>query len=108
MWAQRQPPIESAAAAVAGLSLAASPGDARADVVGVHPGDERDADPLRTGRLALAMVRAGTEARRVHRRHHAERALEALGLALREERKLTDLRGREEHRRGVRAGGDAG
>ena len=51
--------------------------------VAVHLCDELDADLLRTGRLALAVVRAVAEPLGVHCRDHRPHALGPFGLALR-------------------------
>ena len=95
-------------------SPAARPRARRASVtvarseVAVHPRDDVDADLLRARRLALAEVRAVAEALGVHLRDHRERTAVALGLALRQEAEVRDLRGGEQHRRAVRARRDAG
>src|SRR5262245_46616442 len=88
-------------ARVAAPRAVATVAQAGADVVTVHAGDELQADLLRADRLALAVVRAGPEAGLVHRGHHAQHALVALRLALREQAQVRDLGGREEHGRGV-------
>src|SRR5512133_443456 len=78
------------------------------DEVRVHAGDRIDADLLWARLLALAEPGAAAEELGVHLRDHAERAAIPLGLPLREEAQVGDLRGREERRRAVGTGRDAG
>lgn len=70
--------------------------------------NELDRDVLRAGRLAFTNVRASAEALIVMLTNHVECAGGALGLALREESKVNNLRGCEEHAGAVRAGRYAG
>ena len=77
------------------------------DVVAVHARDERDADLLGARGLALVVVRAPAEAEVLVLLHHLEDARGSLGLALRQEAEVADLRAHEEARARVRAGGDA-
>ena len=76
--------------------------------IAVHPADEFERYLLRTHYRALAMIRAAAEALVRHRGDHAESPLIALGLTLRQRIQMSNLRGREKHRRCIRAGGDAG
>src|SRR5262245_24123418 len=81
---------------------------ARLQEVAVQPGDDVERDALRADGLALAVVGAAAEAERVHHGDHAADPQQPLGLSLRQERELGHLGAGEQHRRSVRAGGDAG
>ena len=76
-------------------------------VVSIQPRDEVDADLLGTRGHALAVVAAGTEPLRFHHLDHAQHALGALRLALRQEAEVRHLRRHEQHGGRVGAGGDA-
>ena len=77
----------------------------RREEIAIETRDEVVADALRTNGGALELIRATAEAGLVHRRDHAEHAPVLLGLALRKDVQLRRLRGDEEHRGGVLAGG---
>src|SRR6266705_506999 len=93
---------------VPAVLLLPGPGQGGPDEVPVHAGDRGHADPFRADRLALPVVRAGSEAGLVHGGHHLAHALQALGLALGKEPQVGDLGRGEERRGGVGAGGHAG
>src|SRR5258705_9792663 len=69
----------------------------------IHPRDEVDADLLGARLLALAEQRAPPEALEIHLRHHLERPAVALGLSLRQQPEMRDLRAREQGGGTVRA-----
>jgi hypothetical protein len=76
--------------------------------VAVHPGDHRQRDALGADRGADPGVGAAAEALGVHLLHHRGHPVVALGLALRHQPEVGDLRRGEQHRGRVRAGGGAG
>src|SRR5947209_6568861 len=77
------------------------------DVVTIHAGDEIERDFLGTNGFAFAVHRAAAEML-FHHFHHADDAVVAFGLALREEAEVGDFRGREELRGTVGTLRDAG
>src|SRR4051794_37576621 len=74
--------------------------------VAVHQRDEVDRDLFGARRFALAVVRARTEVR-LHRLDHADRAVPALGLTLRQQVQMLQLRGGEQLSGTVRTCGNA-
>src|ERR1700730_13488415 len=74
----------------------------------VHPGDHLELDLFRTNRFALADVGTSSEFFGVELRNHAKRSLLALGLALRKQSQMSDLRASKQSSGSVGAGRDAG
>src|SRR6185312_6171841 len=77
-------------------------------VFGIEPGDVSDRDLLRADRFTGARGRATAETFLVHLGHNVHDAGPALGTALREKSQVRYLGGKEQQRRTVLAGGDAG
>src|SRR5512132_1607789 len=79
-----------------------------ADQVPVEPRDRLQGYGLWADSSALTDVGAAAESLRIMLSHHADHPGVTLGLALRQQSQVSDLRGGEQHRRAVGAGGDAG
>src|SRR6185503_5441496 len=79
----------------------------RHQIIAIHPRDGVDRDLLRTRLLAFAIQRAMAELLGIHLRDHAQGAARTLGLTLRHQAEMRDLRRGEERGRGVRTRRDA-
>ena len=76
------------------LVLAA--GEHRFEILTLHDGDIIERDLFRAGGFALTDIRTMPETCVVHRVHHTADSASLLGLTLRHQRKLRDLRTGEE------------
>src|ERR1043165_514805 len=95
------------AAAIAARATLLAAAERRSHVLAGHARDVGDRNLLRTDRFAFAFVAAAAEAVRVRLIDHRDHTARPLGIALRQDREVRDLRAHEEMRRRVLAGGHA-